>query len=270
MGDVNSFRVCNLCGSTEPERLFNKDGYSVVRCRRCSLVYVGDELESIDFAALYGKDYYLSEDKRLFSNYLAEEPERLASARSRVEKLKKLKKTGRLLDVGCAAGFFLEAAKPYYDVVGVDLSEYSSSYARERFGLNVLTGNLEQAELPENSFDVVTLWDVIEHVADPLAVMCEVGRILRPGGIAVVATGDIESLHARIAGENWPLLAPPWHLYYFSRKTLKRLGEGGALSLCQIKTQGVISTYPLLNNRWVNRAVNFLRIGDIMQVVFRK
>ncbi len=267
---TTSYRICAICGSHDPEFLFLKDEFSIVRCRACHLVFVGNQLDQIDFSVLYGEAYYQSEDKRLFSNYLAEEPERLASARSRVDKLRRLKSSGRLLDVGCAAGFFLEAAKPYYDVTGVELSEFSSNYAREHFKLNVLTCGLEQAGFPDESFDVVTLWDVIEHVSDPSAVMAEVSRILKPGGIVVVATGDARSFHARRSLQEWPLMAPPWHLYYFSRATLTSLGEQSGLSLCNMTTQGVISTNPLLNNRWVNRIVNVMNAGDIMQAVFIK
>ena len=148
---MSKYRKCNSCKSPDNEKLFEKDGYSIVKCSCCSLIYVGENITDAELKELYGEKYYKSDDDRLFSDYMAEEPARLASAKSRIAKLRKFSPSaGKLLDVGCAAGFFLEASKKYYDVYGVEFSEYSSAFARNKFGLNVYTGTLEEASFPAN------------------------------------------------------------------------------------------------------------------------
>lgn len=268
---MSKYRKCNLCKSSDSEKLFEKDGYSIVKCSSCSLIYVGENITDAELKELYGEKYYKSDDDRLFSDYMAEEPARLASAESRITKLREFFPfEGKLLDVGCAAGFFLEASKKYYDVYGVEFSEYSSSYARDRFELNVFTGSLEEATFPANEFDIITMWDVIEHVIDPKLLLTEAARILKPGGMILIATGDVDSIHARLSKRGWGLFSPPWHLYFFSRKSLSSLAEQSGLKSTHILTSGVISRAKWLNNRYVNRIVNFLRLGDVMQVVFTK
>jgi SAM-dependent methyltransferase len=265
-----SYRSCNLCGAVQPTLVYSKAGYSIVECRQCSLVYVGEDPASMDFSQLYGEAYYTGGNEQVFANYIGEERARRASARRRLWGLRRLAPGGRLLDVGCAAGFFLAEAQRYYDVKGVELSEYSSRYGREQLGLDVVTGTLQEAALPSESFDMITLWDVIEHVADPSAVLRESARLLKPGGHLVLTTGDIGSHHARMTGVDWPLMEPPWHLYYFSRDTMAKMGERAGLQYVSCRTRGVYSSHRLLNNRYAAVFANLVGLGDIMQMHFRK
>lgn len=262
------FRLCIVCRSEGPTLLFVKDEYSIVRCKHCGLVYVGEELESIDFEKIYGESYYTGGSHQVFSNYLGEERSRRASARRRVWALQLLKRSGRLLDVGCAAGFFLAEARRYYEVQGVELSEFSSTFARDRFGLDVFTGTLQQAELPSRSFDLVTLWDVIEHVPDPDAVLAEAARLLKADGRLILTTGDIGSSYAQHKGSQWHLLAPPWHMYYFSRNTIAKLGSNVGLRVAGCQARGVAGDCRLARTRIGVGLSNFLGLGDIMRMTF--
>lgn len=263
---MSAGRGCNACGATDPRGLFERDGFHIVECTGCGLVYVGEEPAQIDFAALYGEGYYTGGVEGVFADYMGQAPSRRASARRRLFGLRRLKGSGRLLDVGCAAGFFLVEAQARYAVCGVEFSEYSSRFAREQFGLDVITGTLHEAAFEAAQFDLVTLWDVIEHVPDPAAVLTEVARVLAPGGRVVLTTGDIGCDYARAQGAHWHLMTPPWHLYFFSRATLATLAARAGLRVDHVAARGVAgdgrfarSKPGIVLNHWLGR-------GDIMQV----
>jgi len=147
--------------------------------------------------------------------------------------------SGRLLDVGCATGGFLEVARENgFDVVGVEVSGAAAECARRQYGLEVLEGDLSSASLPSKSVDVVTMWDVIEHLPDPGRVLLEAARVLRPGGVLLLTTGDSSSLWARVTGRCWPLLTPPQHLFFFTPLSLKKLLAANGFSSPKIVYPG--------------------------------
>jgi len=263
---MRAWRACNACGASGPRELFQRDGFQIVECAGCGLVYVGEEPAGIDFPSLYDESYYTGGQEGVFADYVGQAPARRAAARRRLWRLRRLKPRGRLLDVGCAAGFFLAEAAAHYTVQGVELSEFSSRFARERFGLDVVTGTLHDAAYPDARFDLVTLWDVIEHVSDPAAVLTEVARVLAPGGRVVLTTGDIGSAYARARGAAWHLLTPPWHLYFFSRATLATLAARAGLRVEQIAARGVAGDGALARSKPGRLVSNLLGRGDIMQV----
>ena len=265
------FRACNLCGNANPEHLWERNGYSIVACRRCGLQYVGQDPRDIDFAALYSESYYTGGDGQVFADYVGEERVRRASARRRLRSMRRRTAgSGRLLDVGCAAGFFLAEAGRYFEPHGVEISGFASRVAREKFGLDVFTGTLQDAKFAAASFDVVTMWDVVEHLADPKAVLTEVARLLRPGGSLVLTTGDVGSRYARLAGPRWHLLEPPWHLYFFSRATMSAMGAAAGLRLKACTSTGVASDLRIVRSLPVRVAANFLGLGDIMEMTLAK
>jgi len=263
---MTAWRACNACGAATPRARFERDGFHVVECAGCGLVYVGEDPATIDLAALYDEGYYSGGREGVFADYLGQAPARRAAARRRLWSLRRLKARGRLLDVGCAAGFFLVEAKAHYQVRGVELSAYSARFAREQFGLDVVTGTLQQAAFAGASFDLVTLWDVIEHVGDPAALLAEVARVLAPGGRVVLTTGDIGSAYARARGAQWHLMTPPWHLYFFSRPTLARLAARAGLQVERIAARGVAGDGAWARSRAGIVLGHLCGRGDIMQV----
>ncbi len=120
--------------------------------------------------------------------------------------------------MGCAYGFFLQEAKPFFEVAGIELAEDAAAHARQS-GLNVLTGVADEASLARlGAMDVIVLLDVIEHLPSPRDTLALCARHLNPGGIIVITTGDFGSLSARLAGARWRLMTPPQHLWFFSRR----------------------------------------------------
>jgi 2-polyprenyl-3-methyl-5-hydroxy-6-metoxy-1,4-benzoquinol methylase len=149
--------------------------------------------------------------------------------------------TGRVLDVGCAYGFFLQVARELgFHAQGVDISGIAADFARSLVGVEVFHGELLDAAFPDSQFDVVTLWDTLEHLHKPHAVLREVYRILKPGGVLVVETLNVNTLSQHLMRNRWPLYVPPYHLFYFTKRTAKRLIRNAGFTLQQ---QFPVQTY---------------------------
>jgi SAM-dependent methyltransferase len=132
---------------------------------------------------------------------------------------------GRLLDVGCGAGYFLDAARAAgWLATGVELSEPAAAVAREGLGLDVWSGSLSRAAFPSESFDLITMFEVLEHMRNPGAALQEANRVLHSGGLlAIEVPNDMDAYRARMArSDNRWWVIPPVHLYYFNASTLSR------------------------------------------------
>ena len=108
-----------------------------------------------------------------------------------------------------------------YDVEGIEIGEYAAEQARERLRINVFNSDIYSAELEPERYDVITLWDVVEHLPDPNMAFERINRALRPNGYVAFSTGDVSSVWARITGKRWQLLTPPQHLHFFSERSLQ-------------------------------------------------
>jgi 2-polyprenyl-3-methyl-5-hydroxy-6-metoxy-1,4-benzoquinol methylase len=222
---------CNLCQTTvapgQPPR-WRKHGYEIFQCRSCALVFRGDlptpdELLRIYDGGYFRRDLRSHAEADGYDDYLGDEVEHRLTARRRVGQLGRLGSTGRLLDVGAAAGFFIdEARRAGWRVEGIDVSPDTSRWGRERMGLEIVTGVFQQAEYAEASFDVVTMWDYIEHSIDPASDLSKAAAILRRGGTLMLSTGDVGSAVARICDSRWHLLTPRHHNFFFALQTLTR------------------------------------------------
>jgi 2-polyprenyl-3-methyl-5-hydroxy-6-metoxy-1,4-benzoquinol methylase len=142
---------------------------------------------------------------------------------------------GTLLDVGCSTGYFLNAARLHFEASGVEPSLWAATFARERLKLPVTDGTLENVRLPSGSQDVVTMIDVIEHLADPLATLKEIHRVLKPGGLLYLVTPDVASLTAR--------------LYYVSPVTLRKILAEAGFETVLLRSFGRVFTL----NYWLSR-----------------
>ena len=181
------------------------------------------EARDFDPAGYYTQDYFSGRHADGYANYLgAERVLRREFART-VQFIRKHCDGGRLLELGCAYGFFLQEAKRYFDVAGIELAEDAAAHCR-RNGLRVLTGGADDLHMGAlGSMDVIVLLDVIEHLAEPHETLALCARHLRPGGIVVLTTGDFGSTLARMAGASWRLMTPPQHLWFFTAASIERL-----------------------------------------------
>ena len=246
---------CNLCGSREASLLYERpyrlkglsdcgafvattDEFSdygrVVRCA-CGLAYTNPRPSQAEL--LQGYAGCVDEA------YLAESSSRSINAHLSLSTIKRFAAKGRLLEVGSASGYFLNAARVDFDVSGLEPSQWACALARERYKLDVHAESLESTErFPDESFDVVALIDVIEHLSDPQAAIRKAARLLKPGGILYLVTPDIGSLSSWILGSRWWGLRPA-HIYYFDRKTMGAMVAAAGLETVLVKSFGRIFTY---------------------------
>ena len=200
----------------------------LVRCRRCGLQYVNPRLRGDLILTSYteGEDAtYVSQlaaRERTFDAALTE-IERLAGGR------------GRLLDIGTAAGAFVAAAvRRGWDAEGCEPNRWLGEWGSRHYGIRIRQGSVFDQAYAPGSFDVVTLWDVIEHTPDPRAVLDRCRELLKPGGLLIVNYPDIGSWIARALGRRWLFLTSV-HLWYFDRATVTRLLESAGFEVRAIR-----------------------------------
>ncbi len=247
--------------------------YRIVQCRRCGLVYTDPRRHPDEIL----NDYEAVVEPR----YVDEREGRFLTFRRNIRPLDALITPApgrRLLDVGAHVGIFVEVAQERgWEAWGLEPSQWAVEQGRGR-GLNMIQGTLRQTDLETASFDVVTMWDVAEHLADPLADFRETARILKPGGVFCVHSMNIESLFARLMGRYWPWLVE-MHLVYYSPRTLAALLEKAGLQVDSWRVQGRylhlgylvsrLSGWSMPLGRFAERAVKTLGIaGWVMPVNF--
>ena len=175
----------------------------------------------------YFRDQPDRPDRHGYADYLRDAALHRANARRRLRLLAAwTPHRGRLLDVGCAGGFFVdEARRAGWEASGVDVSAEMVDWARSQLGLPVTCASFTQAEIAPSPLDAITMWDYLEHTIDPRRDLDKAREHLRLGGLLALSTGDIGTLSARLAGRRWHLLTPEHHNFFFDARTLRRLLE---------------------------------------------
>lgn len=244
-----SARPCPVCAAPlEPDRpLFVVDGHAIVRCSECGLVQravfpTPDELE-----ALYAADYFVAAEGSLgaegYLDYVADADVHRANARRRLRLLARHTTSGRLLDVGCAAGFFVDEARRLgWTARGIDVSAPMVSWGAEHLDAELAVATLVDL-LPGEPEGCITMWDYLEHSIDPRSDVGAAFARLRPGGVLALSTGDAGSLLARLSLPRWHLMTPRHHNVFFSRTTIRRLLESVGFEVVSIGAPA--SVFPL-------------------------
>jgi SAM-dependent methyltransferase len=212
-----ALRACGLCGATDFRKWWSVNGFDIGACGPCGLVQVLQDVPDEELTALYARGYYEGESDKAYRDYLSDPETKGKHFGEQLDALTReySLRPGALLEIGCAFGLFLDQARRRgWQVRGTERSQFSGEWARTHLHLDVDTSPDALTKVPSGSQDVVVLWDVVEHLRYPLDTVREARRVLRPGGLLALTTGDVKSLGARIYGRRWFLVAPPHHLFY--------------------------------------------------------
>ncbi|MCC6165591.1 MAG: class I SAM-dependent methyltransferase [Caldilineaceae bacterium] len=258
--------TCNLCGSPSASYRYTLADYylqrfdveaTLVQCSQCGLVYQNPRPTLAEMSEHYPPEY------PLYQTGKGRQPGRLLQwaydygMRKRGRFVTRHKQTGALLDVGCATGVFLDGMRRQgtWELHGVELTPEVAKIARRERSLDVFAGTLEEASYPDQSFDVVTLWDVLEHLHDPTATLREIHRILKDDGLLVIRVPNLASWDAQWFGRYWAGLDAPRHLYVFTPQTLAQMLQRAGFDV--IDESSAIAGYLVLVlsiHYWMNAA----------------
>jgi len=232
--DVRTVR-CRACDAEQLSPRYQVNGYQIAECLACSSMVTLASMPPCDASAYYGYSYYHGGD---YDDYEAAEPNAKRNFLRFASRLEAIGPSGRLLEIGCAYGFFLDVAAVAWDVDGIDISREAVAACRARFGSRVQCGDLPDVPLADGQFDWVVAWDTIEHVDRPKDHIRRAFALLKPGAHLALTTGDISSLAARCSGSRWRLLTPPSHLTFFSRRGMRLLLAEAGFTNVRISTVG--------------------------------
>lgn len=229
------------------------------RCPSCGFVQVEKEPSAQELDAIYCDGYFTSAKYRGDQNAKDRENERRLSLLKRWARPE-----SQVLDAGCSTGDFLAYAKHAYEMHGLDYSAFAietAGIANPELVGRLKSGPIEDTEWKDSSFDAICLWDVIEHLWDPVRVVGDLLAKVRPGGVILISTPAIDAVTARVSGRYWPFMTPPEHLSFFTLKTFRVLAE--KLGSCDV-------VYASRRGKWANVAFIAYKVTRIAPSWFPK
>lgn len=302
---------CDLCEKrqpctlrfTPPPQSHPSPRYEIVQCNACGLVFYPIE-KTQNLHALYSEKYFQGGE---YSDYQGDEKIHEWNFKKRIAYLRKLSPKGTLFEIGSAYGFFLNMAKQFWESKGIEISADAVAWANKRFDFQkgtLIQGDLLKTDLPsvfhrpmDQGFDLVCMWDTLEHLDHPKSFLRTASRLLKPGGHLVFTTLDSGSVLAKMRGPHWRQIHPPTHLYYFDRERLKKYVESLGLQIIDQRSIGITRSYRSMahglfaqkhngnglaepsRHKWIYQLLTcgekldfpiYLNTGDLVQVTARK
>ena len=228
------FIPCDICGEAPMRPVRPMGRTRIMRCRRCGLAFLDPRPTGEELAEFYEGDYYASGDPLAhgYEDYAALEPSLHAMARQKARHVRpRVTGGGKLLDVGAGFGHFVKAARDAgLDARGVEIASQGVAFARERLGVDVVQGPVEDVAIAAGSLDCITMWDVLEHTFNARATLACAARLLRPEGFIFLTVPDADGLAARLMGRRWFGFQKLEHTYYFTPRTIRALLVGAGFS----------------------------------------
>jgi 2-polyprenyl-3-methyl-5-hydroxy-6-metoxy-1,4-benzoquinol methylase len=282
--------TCPICKEKRVYFFALKNKIKLYRCSSCGFIFVWPLLK--EYLGIYEEECFSGKNNDTgYADYEGDREIMIQNFKAYLERINKISKgSGRLLDVGSATGHFMEIAKKQgWNVFGMEISDYAAGIGRRK-GLEIKTGNFEDFDYPNASFDVVTFLDILEHFMNPELAIGKAARILKSGGILVINTPNTDSLLAKVFGKNWHLIAPPGHLSYFNRSNLEKILEKNGLKVVfcgnivkRFSLRAIVKAlaywqkmfiwkkfFDYLSDKRVGRIGIPLRTGDNMFVIAKK
>ncbi len=227
-------RVCPLCSGVDKVPVIEVPPWKVSECPRCRLGFLDPPLSSEQVSALYDQTFYY--DNRMVAD-ANDAKKAVAAQRPRVRYLQRVRRSGRLLEIGAGMGYLLAAARDAgFNATGLELSPWAAGQARDVLGLQVVVGGVETAPFTPESFDMIVMWHVIEHFVDPFENLRRFRGWLRPKGVLVLETRNYTGYDARRSGSEWNGWSLPHHLWHFSPRSLRRTLAAAGFSRVRVRT----------------------------------
>lgn len=233
---------CLVCGVTNIRKTFQEEQshYQTYTCHDCGFAFSYPRPTEVELSEFYSDGYYDGERDHLgYADYRTEGEDYMRRAwkqvRGTVNGLNI--KPKRMLDIGCATGAFLaSAAKDGWDCTGVDMIDEAAQIARTEYGIKVFVGDVLRLDIERGQFGLVTLWHIVEHLIDPLAVLKRVHELLAPGGYIFIEVPSWGSLGRRVRGHKWAPLKPPEHIAFFSPHSISVAAEKAGFEVIKVTT----------------------------------
>jgi 2-polyprenyl-3-methyl-5-hydroxy-6-metoxy-1,4-benzoquinol methylase len=269
---METLQSCPICDSEKSKPYLNckdntvsRETFDIIQCVDCGFRFTNPRPEASDLWR-----YYMSEDYISHSNSSKGLVNKLYQTVRGLTLKRKLKiintriTKGRLLDIGCGTGEFLNVCqKSNWDCMGVEPAVQARKYGIDNYGLNVVEED-KLKELPLASFDVITLWHVLEHVPLLNERMQEIKSLLKPEGIVIIAVPNCNALDAEVYKEYWAAYDVPRHLYHFTATDINKLADKYALSVKEILPMPFDSFYvSMLSEKYMNGKSNMLHAAWI-------
>ncbi len=235
MNDIEDNNSCPICGkSSKSYKLWvHTDGWDIVQCNLCGMGFLKYEEKDLDNlnAIIYNSNSYYKLIKRMQYELTIRYKKQLK------EICRFSKEKGRIIDIGCSLGLFLNIAGSFgFEPYGIDINKINLNKAKRMFDINVLPDNFLENEKFNNFFDVATMWDVLEHLPDPIEFLSRLSLKIKRGGLLVVQCPNMESYEFLKFGDSWNWLSPGDHLQFFTPKTLIRVLSKSGFHPIKVKT----------------------------------
>jgi 2-polyprenyl-3-methyl-5-hydroxy-6-metoxy-1,4-benzoquinol methylase len=245
-------RACPTCGSTDAAPELDKDHLRIVRCRTCDLVYVSPTFDEQHYKKVYASEEYQNIVRDLGISSHEYRVQRFGTERVALMARQLTAARPRYLDVGCSTGFVVEAARDKgWEAIGVDLNPSAIEFGCSR-GLDLRAVDLENAGFAAGSFDAVSLFDVLEHLIDPVRTLRACVRLLRSGGIVFLYVPNYDSASRMLMGKDAHFIWPTHHLNYYTPVTIRDLMHREGLDTAYIATEGL----DIVDYLWYRREVH--------------
>ena len=246
---VESVACPHGCAGAADELLHEFGEFRVCRCGVCGLVRLNPRLTEAGSGGLYEREYFGGDHATGYDTYEQDEYLYEKTFARRLKLIRRFKSVGRVLDIGCSLGYFLNVAKHAgFDVYGLDVSAYAVERATERFPNRIRRGVLGPGLYPKQFFDVVTMFDLFEHVYRPREFLATVNEITRDDAVVLITTPNHRSFLSRASGRNWVSYKIPEHVFFYTPETLSRT-VAPFFEIAMVRSEGQYCTLEFLAER---------------------
>jgi len=211
---------CDICNSNESSKLY----IDIKKCNDCGHIFANLSLSNDELKNIYDTDYFESEEYKDYKSETVAIKKNFNRLLSKLKKHSQNTKQKKLLEVGAAYGFFIDIAKSHFNLaIGTEIASEPSRYARENLNIDVRNLDIIEWDFDNIKFDLVCMWDVIEHLHSPNKYLQKLSVNMKKNSIIALTTPDIGSLVARVRKQNWRQIHPPTHVHYFNKKSIETI-----------------------------------------------